>query len=198
MSLCRVASLPPVTVSRRIRVTTNSLRGILMASSDDLSPKAANGISRRTVVKGAAWTVPAVIIATAAPAAATATGHDGRHRSFRPAPQSGQRFERSSRQLHRDLCWHFARGSPGQLHRCHLDRSNMDDRQRGHAEPPRRRRVADVPSDVEQQPSCGRVGRHFVHGRGAHDRYPSSNHHELVVRTSPRADSSVRNATTSS
>lgn len=46
----------------------------MASNGDDLSPKAAGGISRRTIVKGAAWTVPAVIIATASPAAASVSG----------------------------------------------------------------------------------------------------------------------------
>ena len=41
---------------------------------DDLSRKAGKAISRRTVVKAAAWTAPAVVIATASPAAANASG----------------------------------------------------------------------------------------------------------------------------
>ena len=46
-------------------------------NDDSLTPASEkmSGVSRRTVVKGAAWSVPAVILATAAPAAATATGN---------------------------------------------------------------------------------------------------------------------------
>jgi len=60
-------------------------------NGDDVSPKSPKGISRRTIVKGAAWSVPVVIIGTAAPAMAvsgnqTATAvsasHNGANYTF--------------------------------------------------------------------------------------------------------------------
>lgn len=43
-------------------------------NGDDAPLKSGRGISRRTVVKAAAWTAPAIVIATASPAAATVSG----------------------------------------------------------------------------------------------------------------------------
>jgi hypothetical protein len=46
-----------------------------MASShDDVTQPAARGVERRTILKAAAWTVPTIVVATASPAAATASG----------------------------------------------------------------------------------------------------------------------------
>ncbi len=44
-------------------------------NSDEFIGMADRGVSRRAIVKGAAWSVPAVILATAVPAAATDSGN---------------------------------------------------------------------------------------------------------------------------
>src|SRR6185312_2714679 len=50
-------------------------KGATMApNGDDVTSKPSRGISRRTVVKAAAWTAPVIVIATASPAAANASG----------------------------------------------------------------------------------------------------------------------------
>ena len=44
------------------------------STPDDVSRPSVRKVERRTIIKAAAWTVPTIVVATASPAAATASG----------------------------------------------------------------------------------------------------------------------------
>ena len=46
----------------------------MVSINEDPSGERSRGVERRTILKAAAWTVPTIVIATASPAAATASG----------------------------------------------------------------------------------------------------------------------------